>query len=121
MGSRGADLEHGCLPQGAGKKLGDVEEVCKEIASLDDGHPVAVTLRGESRRPPWCCSLLAGRKYQAGSEGGGARDGCLAPHLRDADKPGYCLPHASISLSRQLLRKDWVNAPGSGHRTPAWC
>lgn len=117
VAGRGADLEHGCFPQGAGKELGDVGEVCKEIASLGDGHPVIVTLPGEGRRPRWGCSLLAGRKCQAGSDRGGARDSCLAPHLKDADKPGSCLPRASVSLSRHPLRKDWVNATGSGHRT----
>lgn len=106
MGGRGADLEHGCLPQGAGKEPEDVEEVCKEIARLGDSHPVTVTQPRESRRPRQGCSLLAGRKCQAGSERGGAGDGCLAPHLRDADKPGSCLPLASVSLSRHPLRKD---------------
>lgn len=106
LGGRGADLEHGRLPQGAGKEPGDVEEVCKEIASLGDGHPVTVTQPRESRRPRQGCSLLAGRICQAGSERGGAVDGCLALHLRDADNPGSCLPRASVSMSRHSLRKD---------------
>lgn len=117
VAGRGADLEHGCLPQGARKEPGDVGEVCKEIASLGDSHPVIVTLLGEDRRPRQGCSLLAGRKCQAGSDRGGARDSCLAPHLKDADKPGSCLPCASVSLSRHPLRKDRVNAAGSGHWT----
>lgn len=119
MGGRGAVLEHGCLPQGAGKKPGDVEEVCKEIASLGDGHPVTVTLPREGRRPPWGCSFLTGRKCQAGSKGGGAGDGCLAPHLRDADKPVYSLPCASVSLSKAPSEKGLGECPWLWPPNPA--